>query len=160
MYEMLLAIDLLMGIGDREGGARRFLKFNPSDPARRISACWGAAWDLAYIRLLDTTSHVWDSAAPVALLTADKDPAFVRRCTQVLTVAARGGRRLPQIGIRGDLHHPVSEYVKDRTDELNRGADRMVDQPAVERVARKLIRTHEREARTSETLLPKRFGGG
>jgi hypothetical protein len=114
-YAVQIGLDLLVGDEERRNGARKMLRLGGSEPPDELAdRCWAAAWHLFFLRVIEGgTFGLYGTeelpAVPTFLITANRDPAFVRAQTEIHSISRVPGRPMPNVYV--DIswsQHPVA----------------------------------------------------
>lgn len=113
IYEMQLALDLLLGKEERRNGARRMLKLGGREaPDLLADRAWNAAWDIQFLSLTESMTYGLAGSGEVPwretrLVTRNLDPGFLRMHAQMESIADAGRGRSPGIELDWSNHQSV-----------------------------------------------------
>lgn len=99
-YELAVGIDMFLARGERRRSARKLFKYGGSETVDELAdRAWNAAWDCFFTRLPEGLTYglLSGSDGPVSsmLVTANKDPRYLRMVSEVSGVVTSGDMAIP-----------------------------------------------------------------
>lgn len=98
-FEFALGVDMLAARNVRKQSAQQLLKYGGSEtPDEVADKAWNAAWDIWFMRLPEGLTYGLlhgAETAPAALVTANKDPGYIRQVSELRTFIDTGEGVVP-----------------------------------------------------------------